>query len=220
MPYRRSYRRRPRRRARPYRRRRFYRRRARVPRRYPRANISFRQKTITQIIVPAAPSTFYAHADSYSLDQISNYTSFVDIFDQYRINCIVEKISCIEGSNTAGNPGIFMYTLIDNDDETLPANAPEMLDNAKTQSHMVTGMQPRTITKKLRPVPSQAFYAGGTLNPIGYGPQFRRQWIDTRSPGVPHYGLKIGWDSSAAPLNTPMTFVLETTYYISFRHIK
>lgn len=222
MPFRRPYRRR----RRPYRRSRRSRwaprRRLtrRVPRRFPRSDISFTQKTITQVIVQALPQIFTSFAGSYSLDQVNNYTSFTDIFDQYKINCIVQKISCIEGSNTAGNPGLIMYTLIDHDDATLPANAPEMLDNSKTRSHLITGNQPRTITRKLRPVPSSAYFGGGVLTATGYGPQYRPQWIDTRSPGVPHYGLKIGWDTSAAPLNTPMTFVLETNYYLSFKHIK
>ncbi len=223
MPYaRRRYRRPARRRrfVRRYGRRRFARRRRpRVQRNLRRPTLSIKQQILSTFTVPNTPSTFHGEAASFKLSDLTNYAAYTALFDQYRINAVHMKISPITNTATDVNPSLTVYWYIDNDDSVIPLNAQDMRDRGNVKSKILYGNQPRSLNLTMRPVPNRALFAGAVA-PSGYGPIYKRIWIDTRSAGVEHYGLKLGFSTENAPLAQTMQFNILSTYYVSFKGLQ
>lgn len=118
----------------------------------------------------------------------------------------------------ASNAGLIFYWFIDTDDNTAPSTAQEMREAGQVKRKVLYGNQSRSVNIKLRPRTNMALYNNAIAS--GYGPRYKSTWIDTRSPGVQHYGLKCGWSTELNPLNIDQIWAVEITYYVTFRGVQ
>ena len=72
---------------------------------------------------------------SFRLSDLANYTSFTDLFDQYRINKVTMKVRLISPPEDAATVNTTFYpdfyVTLDHDDLTVPSGAEYMLQYAK-----------------------------------------------------------------------------------------
>ncbi len=164
----------------------------------------------------SAPENF---AISFQLSDLTSYSEFVSLFDQYRIDKLDLKFIYsqsnapvpIPAANIACMP--LMYHVIDYNDSTA-LSIPE--EYQQYQNCVVANID-RFPTISFRPKLATAIY-NGTFS--GYGST--ALWVDTNTAGARYYGSKFTVD----PLNTNtgsnilgyLTIVI--TYHLSFRHVK
>lgn len=207
-----------------------YKRRRKYGRSYRRAPRKYRRVTRSKgntlhvrrggsaIAVSTNPaSTVYLNSAYFSLNSIINPTDFTNLFDEYRINCVVLKfiprsnyVQNLATTATAANNYLpTLHWVVDLNDSNVPSNVDSLLEYNGYHCRNFT----RTVTIKIRPKFSLAAYSGAFTS---YKPT--KGWIDTGSPNVQHYGLKFAIDSVLP--NQYIDFVIRPIYYVSFRRTK
>jgi len=208
------------RRRRPYRRRRP--RRGRVPRAIRTTGyLATKQKTEFDVNVLSGLLNGTPYALNFKGEDIPQWTTFQRLFDSYRLRGV--KIVGVPMTNaySTANPGYRLLSCIDLDDDTLPASADELLQrsNCKVQqcTPQMTGysqmfkryVKPRFLTQLFE-----------TNVSTGYGLGRRSQWLDCTDGAIPHFGLKMYFDTSAAALNLAITWRFTMTYYLDFKSLR
>jgi len=137
---------------------------------------------------------------AFNLTSLPAYTDFTALFDQYRL--VKARIDFLPNITMNTQPGQFslFHMCTDPTDVTIPANTNEVLqyDNHRT----VQAYKPFSLT--LKPTPSAAYY--NTAASSGYGPK-AGAWIDGKSPGVAHYGLKYSWDCNCSAVTAIVPYI-------------
>lgn len=171
------------------------------------------------------PTTSLDQAFSFYLSDVTNYTDFTNLYDQYRINMVVMKVRMVnvpeayaQAGSTVTPNSMNMYPRIwwtlDYDDTTA--------ENWTTLKQRGTAkfkhMNPRKDTKiVIRPRPLIQLY--NSAIDAGYATH-KKCWINCANSDVPHYGLK--WSIEAAgftPVNlAPYSFSVDTIYYLQLRN--
>jgi len=129
---------------------------------------------------------------AFRLDDLPDYTEFTNLFDQYaligvQVNITPRKINA--SVSTASNIGPNMlYVAYDASDITLPASLAVLREYQTVKEFSDTTMTNRKWVKSCSPRIAVAAYAGAFS---GYSAP-PMTWIDTQSPTVQHYGLKMG----------------------------
>lgn len=157
-----------------------------------------------------AGSTATSNAWTFKLDQVTNYTEFTALYDQYRINRIVARWvpRTTDSGQGAGERGNF-YSVIDYDDSAT-INVVEAQESQNVKRTVTT----RSHIRSFVPAVLAPTYRVGVTS--AYGPKFK-QWVDCAYPDVPHYGIKAAvqnWD------NLGITYDLIVTFYMSFRNVR
>jgi len=145
---------------------------------------------------------------AFQLNQVDQYASFQQVFDQYRVDWIECWLVPRVGTNTnnAANFGL-LVSCIDYDDSNNLASYQAGCDyNNALQSSGLNGHY-----RKFKPRMAVAAYAGTFTS---YGNQ--RSWVDTSYPAVYWYGMKTAITAAGA---TP-TFDLQWRALISFRCVR
>lgn len=132
----------------------------------------------------------------FSLQQIANYTEYVALFDQYRINSV--SITFCNRFNTCSQneSGVIQIGMpyglfnIDTDDSTAPTSSEigmaAMRECRRTkQVNFTVG---RAYSIKVTPRVASTVYR--TITSSAYAEGRPRQWLDCAQPDTPHYGLK------------------------------
>lgn len=128
-----------------------------------------------------------------------NYTEFTALYDQYRIDYVDCMFIFSNNQSSVNSPGSVlpvMYLAKDYDDSNA-ANYPD-LQQYSTQRVWQLGEQARNngiYRLRVKPNVDVALYQGVTT---GYA-RGKPMLVDTSSPSVPHYGVKIAYD----PIFTP-----------------
>ncbi len=160
---------------------------------------------ITWDVATIGSSTTTTFAAGYyaALNALPGYTNLVECFDQYRILQVVYNFVPL-GDYAA--PGV-MYTALDYEDANTPTNAAEL---EQFDTCMISPFS-RSIQRVVNPRISVAAYASGVFT--SYATQ-RATWIDSGSPGVQHYGLKV-----VVPAFGSQTYqvLLKGTCYVQLR---
>lgn len=164
----------------------------------------------------------------WKLSDVVNYSEFVALFDQYRINMI--KVDIIwkasgtsqvesQNNNTVAMP--ILYHVIDLDDDTAPTYDSIRQYNKTHITYFSTTLRKKSIMIKPR-----------YLNLIGNTGLFStssrslgdpKAWIDVAYPELFHYGLKwvVDVPQGISPTTaTHASFDVVTTYYLQFRQTR
>lgn len=188
----------------------------------PRASINtgylkIKQKVAAQINVPAgAPET--GRAFVFRLSDLLQATEFTRLFDSYRLNGVKITMSPLTNSSLTANPSYKLMTAIDLDDDQTPT-VNSMLQRSNVQIKTVTagGNNPQVFSRFLRPRFLTQLYETATSTGYGQGP--RKQWLDTADPSIPHYCLKVVWDTDPV-LASDILWQFYFTYYIEFKSLR
>jgi hypothetical protein len=152
----------------------------------------------------------------FRLDDLPNYTEFTSLFDQYRIAKVkLEFIPTFNCSNLYdmqnGNPLVpNIQSAIDYDDISL-ANEDAIL---QYQTRVLTRGE-QIHTRTLKPKPQIAAYNSALA--FGYASAATNPWIDTSSPDVPHYGLKVYIDPVTLNETSTWLYRVIATYWLEVR---
>lgn len=174
---------------------------------------SISQTVLTQVVLSSA--TNYFGAFTFALSDISNYTEYQTVFDEYRIVAVkmtactgvVVNTNTYNGSSIVGTQVPQLITAIDTDDAATP-NLNTILSHDTCKIH---GVANKTFTRWLQPEVALAAYQGTF---VGYAAK-SKQWIQTVSSGVQHYGLKYAIVDVQAQNSQNYNFYM--TYYFEFR---
>lgn len=197
-----------------------YKRRYRRVRRSRQKYYHFRRAATVTGIVTSTTGPETVGSGSFALSQVFTAGEFTNLFDAYRINCVVLKIVPDQGNPIGGvwtnqpitpNTGQFHWCY-DYNDNALPTIA----QIAEYSSYKTTPAN-RSITIKLYPKPTMIVYNGGVTN--GYA-QPKKMWLDMGSPSIPHYVIKFGWDNFNWPAGQARGYRIRPIYYLSFKGAK
>lgn len=173
-------------------------------------------------IAVTTSSGFHYGATAFALNTLPNFAEFTSLFDQYRIKKVQMNfvwrssgMSQIETGihNLAGMP--IMYSVIDNDDATVPTNIQEI---QQYQNHRTTYFSSVKRVKRLSLAPRtlNTIYRTGATSAYALGK--RNQWLDMSATDIPHYGLKWAIDvpqSGGAAVEA--TFDIIYTIFVQMR---
>lgn len=179
--------------------------------------LKVKQKVAVQINVPAgAPET--GRAFVFRLSDLLQATEFTRLFDSYRLNGVKVTMSPLTNSALTANPSYKLMTAIDLDDDATPTvNGLLQRSNVKIKTVTSGGNNPQVFSRFLRPRYLTQLYETSTST--GYGQGARKQWLDTADPSIPHYGLKVVWDTDPV-LASDILWQFYFTYYIEFKSLR
>jgi len=146
--------------------------------------------------------TFFARAFTYN--DLQQVASFQALFDQYRFKEVELWIQVTNNTASIASAGPVWYSVIDYDDATAPTG----LASLQQYTNVITTPINQGHYVRFRPHVAEALY-GGAFTAFGNIPA---PWIDSASPGVQHYGIKIGFNvtPSAVTVGMIMRFHFQT----------
>jgi len=154
------------------------------------------------------------YATTYSLASLANSANWQTVFDQYRIVMVeatvfpayIDIVLNSGGSLPSGD----IITAVDYDDATTPTTAANLTGHDSCKISNWTQIHKHSF----RPRVAEALYSGAFTS---YGNT--ATWIDSNSPSVQHYGLKILLDSSHTSMTSPsLIYYLTARLTIEFRN--
>jgi hypothetical protein len=143
---------------------------------------------------------------SLTLTNFGNVTNFAGVFDQYRFRMAEVTIYPGIDQSTSGTVGL-LHTVIDYDD----SNTPTITGLLDYQNVIVTRgdeVQKRTFV----PHAAVAAYSGAFTS---YS-NVTSPWIDTSSPNVSHFGVKLG----ITPTTNVNSYSIVARCWIQFRAVR
>lgn len=173
------------------------------------------QVAFNTLVTPVGPG-FSSNGQGFTLSQVTNYTEFTNLFDQYRIAGVrMEFINQTpqSGGSISGVGGAcpMIFSIIDPDDSTAITTKEAFLEDSRCKGRLWTGRYSIYIKR-----PRVNFDAGNIANA---GSASTSTWLDCGTPAVLHHGLK--WLVLADPaINLTTSYYLKTTYYLEFKHMR
>jgi len=140
-----------------------------------------------------------------NLDQTS---ALVNVFDQYRIQCIEVWLIPQELSNTGTYGTGLLYTVIDYDD----ANALTTIGQANDYTNVMVTTSNQGHYRRFVPHCAVAMFSGAFTS---YG-NVAAPWIDASSTSVQHYGIKIACTAAG----TAQNFNMQVRYHCQWRNVR
>lgn len=179
--------------------------------------LKVKQKVAQQINVSAGnPETGQSFV--FRLSDLIQATEFTRLFDSYRINAVKVTMAPLTNSALTANPSYKLMTAIDLDDNATPTvNQMLQRSNVKIKTVTAGGNNPQVFSTFLRPRYLTQLYETGAST--GYGQGSRKQWLDTLDPTIPHYGLKVAWDTDPV-LAADILWQFYFTYYVEFKSLR
>lgn len=168
------------------------------------------------------PATLY-----FALSQIANKDEITSLFDNYRITKVSLKfILSIDGAQlsptSAGGSVVNGYLPVlhitpDIDDSTLPNNREEVLQNSYAKS---LRLGDNIFTMSVVPRVQSTVAQNPTTNVAG-GLLARGTWLDSGSPDIRMYGVKMWFDQwlTGFAASQAMTLQIIPTYYIEAKNV-
>lgn len=168
-----------------------------------------------------------AGCNYFQLDQLPNYSEFVDLFDQYKVNALkyefVPRFNSIDQASATGGE---FYTAIDRVSNDPPSSLNEMLEYQSLRKTPLT----RRHVRYFKPGVATAIYANvddasGSTYPFPAGVKLS-PWISTdaedntasKSTNIQHLGLKYWCSQTNASANTTMDIIC--TAFLGMRTVK
>jgi hypothetical protein len=153
---------------------------------------------------------------------LPNYTEFTNLYDQYRIDWVEGKFSFSNNNSSNTSPGTtlpIMYLAKDYNDSKV-AGVTDLQQYSTQTMWQLGNAQGRDGIKNIsvKPNVDVGLYQGLTT---GYG-RGKPMFVDTSSPDVLHYGVKIAYD----PINFPAASTLvgylavTFTYHMSLKNTR
>lgn len=154
----------------------------------------------------------------FKLADIPQSAEFVRLFDSYRINNITISAAPMTNSSLTINPAYKMLWAVDLDDDNAPTLG-SMLQRSNVHIKTVTsgGSNPQVFYMKCRPRYLTEIYK--TALSTGYGQGARKQWLDCADPEIPHYGIKVLFDTNPQ-LGSDVVWQFFVNYDIEFKSLR
>ena len=185
------------------------------------------QKVLSQeITLPNTPEpNGIVRKLKFEIADIPQFTTYSQLFDQYRLTGVKVTLLPTTNTNDSGNPGGTFIWSVDLDGDTQISTFDDILQcsNSHTSPWSTTGgmtpykkmfVRPRTRDALVRDICNNVPVLSTAL---GYA----KQWIDLGDRGrTEHFGLNIGWYIGNTQLGSPQEINMVTTYYIQFRKVR
>lgn len=149
-------------------------------------SLDFGQIFTTSTTLP----TFFAR--SFSLNDVQQVTSFQSLFDQYRIDQLELWLYCDTAASINTTNPIY-YSVVDYDD----ANTPSALGSLQQYTNVIQTTLHDGHYMRFQPHIAAAVYSGAFTSFSNR----KSDWIDSGSPGVQHYGIKVGVNVTASQIS-------------------
>lgn len=151
----------------------------------------------------------------FNLANVSNATTFQNLFDQYRIDAIRmtikpqnNAVGLVTNSTTTLVP---LYVVIDYDNVS---NLTTVASALAYQNCVV--LEPgESVVRDFQPRIAMAAYSGAFTSFANVEPM----WIDSASPSVQHYGVKFLIPGVAAAQTILQSWDITFEYYLSFKSL-
>lgn len=186
----------------------------------PRTILGFKRPASsgTLVITDGAGTGQNVGAWSFQLNQVVNYTELTNLFDNYKINCVVIKFWWHQQPSTVENNLVatpIMHWAVDTNDVTLPTLA-ALKQYSTYRVHQFKDAGCYTI--KIYPKAQGVMYR--TAIAVAYGP--KKMWIASTYSDVPHYGFKFFIDGSQTASGGTGNqdiggLTYELTYYVAVK---
>jgi len=128
---------------------------------------------------------------SFTFNDVQQVASFQALFDQYRIDEVEAWIAPVKASAADGNNANW-YSVVDYDDAATPTG----LGSLQQYTNVITTPMTNGHYIRFKPHVAESLYSG-TFTSFG---NIKAPWIDSASPGVQHYGLKMGFNVTPTAL--------------------
>lgn len=189
--------------------------------------INIKQRNVTAIAVttPDLERTRPVTMETFSLTGVPRYMDFKNMFDKYMINGVKVNMQIMGDTSSSLKDGLSLVYRIDKDGRSIwdKASVGTMLGSSsartvnfnqnKTQHSIF--LRPKTVSPVYTGVASGAI---PTPNPPGWK-ENPKQWLDTNSPTILHYGLEYGFMNATSNVDTAVEIQITYTYYLSFKSI-
>jgi len=167
----------------------------------------------------------FGGAMSFALAQVASYTEIQSLFDNYRIKKVILRFDYSANSspsNSAGSPGVvnvgnqavpIVHVTPDFDDNTIPTNRADVLQNAYCRTYRLDKSFSISLTPRAQTVVATGAGAASSTAVGGLLPA--NTWLDCQSPQIPHFGCKFFIDdfadtgASNCALRITPTYILE-----------
>jgi len=188
-------------------------------------------KSSTNLIVYSAAGALtlqYGSLASYfMLSDLSSYTDFTALFDQYKVDKVVLRIiPYCTGSQTgaayssgSGQTGVLLHDVVDFDDVTLPAGSDAGVQSLREyQNYRCTNllMGGAPLTKTFVPRIAVGAYSSGAFGGYKNDPF---SWSDCASPNIQGYGYKAIFEVCSSGVALGLMMKVEADVYLSFRNV-
>jgi len=172
--------------------------------------------TVTTAGIVASATVAVTPTYTFSLSDIDNTSAFTGLFDQYRIDAVRfiirpnnNAIGLVTNSTTAIEP---MYCVIDYDNNLALTSAGQ----ARSYDNCMIIAPGESACRTFTPRLAMAAYQASSF--IGFTNE-KRQWLDSASPAILHYGIKIYVPAGATGQTQLQSWIVEREYFLSFRKI-
>lgn len=184
-----------------------------------RQNVHYFKRTVyNTAYLTASSAAAVAAARNFRLVDLPAYTEFTALYDQYQIRSV--KISLIPRADSAnvvngsalqsiGN----VWSCLDYDDGTSPANIDTLLQYPSLKRTQMTRIHTRSLKPKFV---SQVYSSAGV---VGYAIAPKNQWLDVGSSSVEHYGVKF-WLDQIPSSSTSLQYDAQITFNLAFKNVR
>lgn len=150
------------------------------------------------------------------LDELSAYTEFTNLFDQYRIDSVKVQVQTWNASNAPATPLPYVQYLTDKDDAALPSIS-LMREKMGVKTKYFSANRP-AITMGFRPRVASEVFSNGVSTGYGVG---RPMFVNSTYPSVEHYGLKGVIRNLYIPAQAGVSqLTWDITYYLTLKDVQ
>lgn len=185
---------------------------------------AFKRFQFKDTITPGDGNTF-AKSYDFRLEDLSNYTEFTALFDQFKIAGIKYRWVVNRNPDFGGTVVSNVYNTVvqgqyprimwvhDYDGGAAPANYAELQQYPRMKEVYLTPDRPYTKWYYVKPARLAVDYESATLS--AYRPIWKG-FIDAASTATPHYGIRCFGDA----VNTNVQLRLECWYYLVMKNVR
>lgn len=158
----------------------------------------------------------------FALTDIIGSSEFTTLFNEYRLDKIVLRISTTTWGAINGTASQMpsAYVFVDHNDAVAPASSQvaQQRDNCQLIDFTVHKAHYVTFTPKC----AQQIYTSGLAVSYGYQANNKSLWLDTTSPSdnTPHYGVKMFFRNFDTVNFSGTGLRIQPTYYMTFRNTR
>lgn len=163
---------------------------------------------------------------TFKLADVVSYTEFTNLFDQYRIDKVQFRLipyatGVLTGaavSPAAGQPSVFVHSIVDYDDDNTLALSNAGVDAMRQYpNYRMSNLIKNGFKRTLKPKVLSSTYQ--TSLTTGYRP-VSFKWADCAYPDIPAYGLKIMFESISGGAVTDIVCKAEVKFWLSFKNLR
>lgn len=153
---------------------------------------------------------------------LPNASEFVNLFDQYCIKSVRLTMYHTANDFLVSSPSIVapLFTFVNDYDDSSACVLTDLLQYPEVKTHSMLNNGTRPLVHRVKPRPLLDIAGTGMLT--GYAPNLGADtWLSTSYATVPHYGVKLVWNTMGRSSNTDVgTLCVYAEFDLAFRHPK